>query len=82
MARLRIIAWLREVLRRLEQAGIKVYLAKFYVDDIRLVLNLISWGYGRTRRWGSWPTGVNGSWRTRSWTWMRERGWKEPWWSS
>ena len=45
MARLRIIAWLREVRRRLEQAGIKVYLAKFYVDDIRLVLNLISWGY-------------------------------------
>ena len=45
MARLKIIAWLREVLRRLEQAGITVYLAKLYVDDIRLVLNLISWGF-------------------------------------
>ena len=41
MVRLRIISWKREVLRRLEQAGIKCYLAKFYVDDIRLVLSLI-----------------------------------------
>ena len=45
MARLRIIAWLREVLRKLEEAGIKVYLAKFYVDDIRLVLSLIPKGH-------------------------------------
>ncbi len=45
MARLRIIAWLREVLRRLVEAGIKIFLAKFYMDDIRLVLTLIPKGH-------------------------------------
>ena len=38
LVRLRIISCLREVLRRLEQAGIKGYLARFYMDDIRLQL--------------------------------------------
>ncbi|MCP3678952.1 MAG: hypothetical protein GY782_01110, partial [Gammaproteobacteria bacterium] len=45
VARLRIIAWLVEVLKRLVDAGIKIFLAKFYVDDIRLVLSLIAKGW-------------------------------------
>ena len=52
MARLRIISWMREVLKRLEQAGVKCYLAKFYMDDIRLVLSLIPRGHRWDRKQG------------------------------
>ena len=45
MARDRIKAWLREVLRRLYQAGMKIHLARFYVDDIRLILSPIPKGH-------------------------------------
>ena len=43
---------MREVLKRLEQAGVKCYLAKFYVDDIRLVLSLIPRGHRWDREQG------------------------------
>ena len=43
---------MREVLKRLEQAGVKCYLAKFYMDDIRLVLSLIPRGHRWDRKQG------------------------------
>ena len=45
VAKFRMINWMRELVTLLEKAGLRVLLAEFYVDDIRLVLDWFDKGY-------------------------------------